>query len=407
MTGQQKQIGLFLAICIVTGNMIGSGIYLLPAALSSVGSSSLLAWGLAAVGAVILAIVYARLAVTRPANEGLIEYAKAACHPAIGFLNWAAYWLACWMGNVAVLLAAIGYFKAIFSLELSRGGDTGLLILSIWLVAGANLIGPRFIGRFSAATLALGLAPIVAAIVIGVLYFDPAMFAASWNVSGEPLTSAVSPLVLTIFWAFLGLESANAVSKVIDNPNRNVPRAAVIGVIIAALVYASASTALFGLLPADELKNSSAPFADAIKVAIGPVAGVMIAIAAFARTIGCAASWLLVTTEVNQAASKTGYLPKFLSAKNETGPRVRDILVVASLMTIVSLMTISSTLNAQFILIVDISVLMFLFVYGVSCFALIRFSLTDRGNPHGASDRIIGLMGLAATIAIIFGYFAS
>ena len=112
MRGRAKQIGLPLAICIVASNMIGSGIFLLPAALATVGSGSLLAWGLAAAAAMMLALIYARLAIIRPDNEGLVEYPRTAFHPIFGFLSWAGYWLSCWGGNIAILLAAIGYFKA-------------------------------------------------------------------------------------------------------------------------------------------------------------------------------------------------------------------------------------------------------------------------------------------------------
>lgn len=396
MEAPGKQIGLFLAVCIVAGSMIGSGVFLLPAVLASVGSGSLLAWAGGAVGAIVLSTVFARLAIVRPDTEGLIDYPRAAFYPVFGFFNWAAYWIACWIGNVAVLLAAVGYFKATFGLELSRAGDMSVLIAGIWLATGAAMIGPRFVGRISAATLILGLAPLVVAIFIGFLRFDPALFVASWNISGEPLLTAASPLVLTVFWAFLGLESANAVSKTVRDPHRNVPRAAIIGTAIAALIYALATAALFGLLPASVLQASSAPFADAIGAAFGAAAGVVIAGAAFARTFGCAAGWQLVTSEANRSGVAHGYLPKFVAS--HLGGR-RDVAFIGILMTAAALMTASPTLNEQFSLLVDFSVLMFMYVYGLSSLALIRYATRS-------GDRVLGLSGTMTAVLITAGYFA-
>ena len=395
-------MGAFLATSIVAGNMIGSGIYLLPAALASVGAGSLLGWLLAAFGAAVLAAVYSLLALRRPSSETIVDYPAKVFHPVIGFFNWAAYWAACWVGNIAVLLVAVGYLTTLFGVDVGRSGETALLIAAIWLGAAINFIGPRIVGRLSAATLLLGLAPIAMVIAVAAVKFDPELLAASWNVSGKPLLEATPPIVLTIFWAFLGLESANAIAGAVKNPQRTVPIAAVAGTLIAATIYALASTALFGLIPATALSASSAPFADAVSTSAGALAGAFVAAAAFARTFGCSASWLLVSVEAHHAGANTGYLPRLLSGADRDN-RTRDIMVVAVMMTVVSLATISPTLNEQFLLIVDITVLMFLFVYGVSSLALMRFSLW----PDGRSLKgvVLGAAGVAVSLAVTVGYF--
>ena len=383
--------------------MIGSGIFLLPAALASVGAGSLLGWLFAALAAAILAAVYALLALKRPSSETIVDYPAKAFHPVIGFVNWAAYWVACWLGNVAVLLVVVGYFSALFNLEPGRAGETALLLVAIWVGAGINLIGPRIVGRLSAATLLLGLAPIVIVIAAAALNFDFDLLKASWNVSGRPLLEATPPIVLTIFWAFLGLESANAIAGAVRDPQRTVPIAAVSGTLIAAAIYALASTALFGLIPASDLSASSAPFADAVSASVGVLAGGFVAAAAFARTFGCSASWLLVSAEAHHAGAASGYLPGFFSGRGSK-KRTRDIIVVSLMMSVVSLMTISPTLNEQFLFIVDITVLLFLFVYGVSSLSLVRFSLG--GEERSIKGTVLGLAGVAVSLAVTAGYFA-
>ena len=400
-------MGLALATCIVAGNMIGSGVFLLPAALARVGSGSLVAWALGLGAAIVLALVFARLATLGPeANgdhpqaDGLVAYPARAFPRAVAWLNWAVDWLACWAGNVGILLAMVGYAKSLFGVELTRAGDTAALVAAIWLSAGVNLLGPRFVGGLSAGTLAIGLAPIAAAILAGGLFFDAELFVSGWNVSGEPLWRATPPVVLTLFWAFLGLESANAVAAAVDRPARNVPRAALLGTGLAGLVYMAACVALFGLLPVASLESSSAPFADAIAAAVGPAAGAFIAFAAMARTFGCGSSWFLVAAAANDAAARSGYLSRWFVRGDADAASLsgRSVFFVAGLMTAVALATVSPTLNEQFILIVDATVLMFLFVYVVSAASLYRLSAVRR-------DRILAAAGVAVCVAVAAGYF--
>lgn len=401
MSVARRKVGPVLATAIVAGNMIGSGVFLLPAALATVGSVSLIGWFVGAMLAALLAGVYAALASVRPAGEGLIDYPANALHPAAGFLAWAAYWSSGWVGNVAILIAALGYLKALGGLDLSRGADTALLVAIIWGLALANLAGPRAMGRFAAATLAFGLLPIAAAALLGAIRFDPTLFAASWNTSGEPALRAVAPIVLSIFWAFLGLESANTAAAVVDNPERNVPIAAIGGVLVAALVYAAAISALFGLMPAADLAVSSAPFADAASALVGPAAGAIIAAAALARTLGCGGGWILVTAESGRAGAARGFLPKPFSEVDPARRPIRDVFVTAGLMSIVAVATASPTLNQHFVTLIDFSVLLFLLVYALSALSLTSFARTiaDPGQRWLARGAGLAAAALCAAVA--------
>ncbi len=400
MSRRQKRLGPVLATFLVAGNMIGSGVFLLPAVLAQTGSSSLLGWLLAALGAALLAGLYAILATLRPPQEGLIDYPTRAFHPAAGFLSWAAYWSSCWIGNVAIILAAVGYLEVLIPGGLGRSAETAVLLSIIWGLALANLAGAKMMGRFAAATLLLGIVPILAATALGVINFETDIFAASWNESGAPLTRAIPPTVLTIFWAFLGLESANAVAAVVDNPRRNVAVAAVGGVLIAAIVYAAASAALFGVLPAEELAQSSAPFADVVSRLAGPVAGAVVAIAALARTIGCAGGWFLVSAQTGRAGAAIGFLPKVLSEGDPLKRPTRDVLLTAVLMSAVAFATLSPTLNDQFTVIVDFSVMLFLGVYSLSALALLRFSADIQDQDQRRVARLVGVSSLVFCVAV-------
>lgn len=406
MSDTAKQIGPGLAMAIVAGNMIGSGVFLLPAVLASVGSASLIAWGVAAVIAIALALVFAFLGAMRDGSESLTEYPGTAFHPVLGFIAWAAYWATCFIGIVGIAVVAVGYGAAIFGVTLSALPRFFVILAVLWALVGCAMLGPRFAGRMSSATLALGLAPIAVAIVIGFAGFDASIFAASWNVSGQPLGEALPPTLISIFWAFLGLESANAIAGRVRHPKRNIAIAAAGGVALAAVVYALATTALFGLMPAAELAASTAPFADVIGSVAGPAAGVLVAMAAFARTIGCTASWILVAGEIGQAGGRRGFLPKQVSSTADGAAPVRDLILMGVLMSLVAFLTISPDLVKQFSLISDFTVYLTLLVYALCAAAVVKFA---GGIGHAGlrwAGRGIGVFGALSSVWIAWAAFA-
>ena len=113
-TAQPKKLGPFLATMFVTGNMVGSGLFLLPATLGTVGGISVFAWGLATAGALLIAGIFARLGVLAPWAGGPYAYARATLGRYFGFQTNYVYWISCWVGNVGIALAVTGYVEELF-----------------------------------------------------------------------------------------------------------------------------------------------------------------------------------------------------------------------------------------------------------------------------------------------------
>lgn len=99
-----KKIGLFGATCVVAGNMIGSGVFMLPASLAAVSSpgTTLMAWLVTGMGAIFMALSFARLGSKIPKTGGPYEFGKLAFGDFIGFLNAWLYWSATWISNAAL-----------------------------------------------------------------------------------------------------------------------------------------------------------------------------------------------------------------------------------------------------------------------------------------------------------------
>lgn len=374
MGDQSDKLGLGLATMLVAGNMIGSGIYLLPATLAVIGGISLAGWAIAAVGALLLAAVFAWLSVLRPGSDGLAVLVGDRLGRVFGFQTAQFYWLNCWIGDIAIAVAVTGYLAFFF--PVLREVWPGAIVTAgmIWALTLVNIVGVRFAGRFEGATLVIGLVPILAVGALGWLWFEPDLFAASWNVGGAAPGEAIRASVATVFWAFLGLESAGVAAAVVRDPERNVPLATVGGVALAAVVYIAAFAAIMGLLPADRMAASTAPFADAVARIIGPAAAALVAICAAAKAAGTLGGWVLVTAETTRWTAAAGYLPRALAKRSPRGTSARALVVMAVVMSAVVFLTASPTVGKQFGLLINLAVILSLMVYAYCCVALWRLS---------------------------------
>jgi arginine:agmatine antiporter len=386
MAGRRK-LGPVLATIVVAGNMIGSGIFLLPAALADVGSLTVLGWVIGTVGALALALLFGKLAQRKPMAGGPASYAFDAFGPFAGSQASLWYWAACLIGNVAIAAAAASYFVTFFDITAGPVLGAFITIALLWLVTVVNLVSPRFVGQVDGPLLVAGMVPLLLAITVGWVAFDPAQFRESWNVSGEPLYQALPHSLALVFWAFTGLESASVAAAVVDNPERNVRIATVAGVLIAALTYIAASIVIFGLAPAAEIAASNAPFALAAAKALGPAAGPVVAICGALKALGTLAGWVLMTAQVSRAAADHGLLPPMF-ARTRAGDTPVAGLVVAGLSgTVAIVLTIAPTLGRQFNLLAEASTLFALLTYLGACAAALKYQV------HGE-------IGLAATGAV-------
>ena len=103
-----------MAVSLVMGNMIGSGVFLLPASLAMFGWNSVFGWVLTIAGGLCLAGGFAWLAARMPVEGGPYGYSKAAFGPLTAFMVTWSYWISNWVGVAAVAVAGVSYLGAIF-----------------------------------------------------------------------------------------------------------------------------------------------------------------------------------------------------------------------------------------------------------------------------------------------------
>ena len=260
MASENNKIGLIPATLMVAGNMMGSGVFMLPANLAAIGSIAIFGWLITIVGAIALALVFSKLTQIYPAAGGPYAYSRKAFGDYMGYQTNLVYWLANVVGNVGLAVAGLGYLTTFFpSLK-----DPLVMALAqigvIWFFTYANILGPNVVARIQGFTTTIALFPIIGMALLGWFWFSADTYMAGWNVTGESNITALGMTLNFTLWAFIGVESASVSTAVVKDPTKNVPIATVAGVILAAACYVLSSSAVMGIIPSKELIASSAPF---------------------------------------------------------------------------------------------------------------------------------------------------
>ena len=372
MSDPGRKMSLVQATMLVAGNMIGTGIFLLPVNLAQVGSISIYGWLIATAGAAALGMVFARLGQINPQQGGPYAYARDFLGPYAGFQTNYIYWFGNWVGNIAIAVAAVGYLAELIPHIDAPPASTIVTALVIWVLTWANIKGPRVVGALEAWTMTLALIPIIAIALLGWFWFKPEIFHASWNVSGDSDWSAISRAASMVLWAYMGIESAAVSAGVIENPKRNIPIATISGLVLAAVVYILSSTVIMGIMPAAQLQDSHAPFAEVARIAIGAPAAIVISICAVLKSVGSLGGWMLLVGQSAKAAADDGMFPKVFGRLNENGVPRQGLIIVSVLMTLVLFATMSPTIADQFNRAVDLAVILIIVPYIYSAIALIN-----------------------------------
>jgi arginine:agmatine antiporter len=383
----------------VTGNMVGSGLFLLPATLGGLGGISIFTWILATLGALIIAAVFARLGVIAPWSGGPYAYARATLGRYFGFQTNYIYWISCWIGNVGIALAVTGYATQLLPALKDPVLSATSTSIVIWVMVFANIWGPRIVGGLEATAMLVGLAPILVIGLGGWAWFDPEIFRASWNVSGRPAIEAVPASLVLVFWAFTGMESAAVAVEVVENPKRNLPIAAVGGVAIAAVIYMLSCTVLMGIVPARDLAASPAPFALVATKLFGPAVATVIVFTTMLKAAGTHGGWTLVSAATTKAAADGGSFPAIFGRTDRRGIPVASFLIHGALMTAAAFATMSPTVGQQFNKLIDVSVVFSMVTYAYSAFALCR--LRRWNSPGAHRDWLIAIVAMVFSVWVI------
>ncbi len=403
---EERKLGLWMCTALVVGNMIGSGIFLLPAVLGSFGGISLLGWLFTAAGALFLALAFARLSRIIPRAGGPYAYTRHALGDFAGFIVAWGYWISIWVGNAAISIAMVGYL-AVFWPPLAEipilAGSVALA--AIWLLTWVNASGVRNAGIVQLVTTVMKLIPLFMVATLGLLFIKLENFT-PFNLSGGSSISAVTATATLTLWAFLGLESATIPSGSVDEPERTIPRATILGTLLTAVVYILGTFAVMGIIPPDLLTESTAPFADAASEMFGPWAAYAVALGAAISCFGALNGWILLQGQVPLASASDGLFPGIFGRLSSRGTPVPGIVISSILVTLLMAMNYTRGLVDLFTFVILLATMTTLVPYVLSIIAELIIFTRERERFTGenlAGPKIIAVTALLYSLWAIAG----
>jgi APA family basic amino acid/polyamine antiporter len=364
MQTEHKKIGVWTSTSLVVGNMIGAGVFLMPSALASFGSISLIGWIFSAIGAIVIAKIFANLSKLIPSSDGgPYAFSKAGLGDFTGFLVGWGYLISVWTTNAAIavsLVSALSTFFPILSQNSTVALSTGLACL--WLLTWVNTLGVFASGRVQLITTILKVLPLALVAIGGLLFLDVKNLL-PFNMSGTSSWQAITATTTLTFFAFLGIECATIPSSSVEDPGQNISKATMRGVWIAAAIYLLSTAAIMGMIPASQLQASITPFADAAEKIYGHGAKYWVSAGAAIAAFGALNGFILVQGQVPFAMAKDKLFPSFFGRQNKKGVPMNGVIVSSLIITLLMFMNNSKNLANQFKLLILLSTFFTLLPY--------------------------------------------
>ena len=425
--GKSNKLGFWLLTALVVGNMVGSGIFMLPRSLSEAASPAgvILAWLFTGFGVLMIALVFGNLGIRKPNITGGPQiYAKelfksgSQASALSGFMASWGYWIGNLAGIAAVITTFASYLSAFFPILTSGtpwftlGGYTikvgnGLtFIVCTVLLWGIHFIifrGMESAGKLNFAATAAKVIGFFLFIIVGLFAFEKSnilpLAAVRVDEAGQAIgmMSQVNQAALNTLWAFIGIESA-VVFAGRAKKQSDIKRATILGLFIALVIYIGISILTMGMLDQNTLIHSDKPLIDAIEIVLGPIGGKLLAAVGLISLFGSAIGWVMLSAEVPYQAAKQGIFPKAFLKENKKGLPSFSLILTNGLTQVFIFSTVSKSISGAFDFVILIATLAYLVPYLISSVYSFKLVLTGETYSSSRSRWMDGLIALIATI---------
>ncbi|HKQ88336.1 MAG TPA: amino acid permease [Candidatus Acidoferrales bacterium] len=360
-------LGLFSTIMLVAGGVIGSGIFRKPGVMAAqLGSpEALLAvWLLAGVITLFGALANAEIAAAIPETGGQFVFFDRLYGPFVAFLyGWAAFTVfqtgsitaVCYVfaeyGMQLVPLPSLPEASTAFSFHLPFIGDITpwkdfttkcVAAAVIVILTAVNYVGVRFGGLVQNV---VTLAKFAAMLTLVILVFIPPLEGSVSNLSANSLSispsglgwwSAMAAAMAGAFWAYDGWNKITYVAGEVKEPQRNLPRGLIIGMVLVTALYLLMNAAYSYAMPIDDMAKSKLVAANVAELCV-PGGGRWIALAVMLSTFGAANAIILASARVYFSMARHGMAPRFLGRVHPRFHTPAAALVVQGLWAVILL----------------------------------------------------------------------
>ena len=330
-----RVLGVWSAISIVIGTVIGSGVFLVPSAMIQyVGSvrNLFIVWVVAGVLSLFGALTYAELAAALPEAGGEYVYLGEAYGPFWGFLyGWTQFWVAK-SGSIATLAAGFYTYLTVFvpvlsatvcTIPLHIGPRGSLLeihygqliaIALILILAGVNYVGVRSGGNVQVFVTVIKML-LIAGIVFTGLFSGRGDFSHfTMRISGVGGMAGFFAAMVSALWAYDGWNNVSMVSSEIRDPQRNLPRALILGTSAVIATYLALNLAYFYVLAPAQVAASNRVAGDMMFSLHGGAASRAVAVAVMISIFAALNGSILSGARVPYAMARDGLFFRYAAA---------------------------------------------------------------------------------------------
>ncbi|WP_353829297.1 basic amino acid/polyamine antiporter [Agromyces sp. SYSU T0242] len=344
-----SKLGLPALTGMVVGSMVGAGVFQLPARFASETGvyGALIAWSIAGLGMLTLALVFQNLAVRKPnLDNGVYVYAREGFGVYPGFLSAVGYWASACAGNAfywVLIMTTLSQLFPDLAPWLGEGDTWPAFLISVAAVWGFFLLIRRGVREAAAVNFVVTIAklvPLALFLVLVIFFFDWDVFVANLGggedlPGGESLFQQVQGTMLITVFVFLGIEGASVYSRY-ARKRSDVGRATVLGFLSVLALFASVSILSYGILPRTEIAALPQPSAGGVlEAAVGPWGGAFIRVGLIVSVLGAYLAWQLLAADVVFAAAKDRDLPRTFARLNSRGVPEQAVLWTSILVTVI------------------------------------------------------------------------
>ena len=377
---QHRVIGFWRCWSIAVGCAIGSGIFMMPTMLAPYGMLGFGGWLIAGTGSILVAITMARLVKRIPKTGGPYVYANEGLGSFAGFIIAWTYWVACISAIAGISIAFVGYL-GFFLPTVSNSPIHSLLasIILIWIIIILNIRSVEGSAKFQLISTLLKLFPLVFIIFLGATNFNIDNLPELNPTDLHPI-SLLATVTTLVMWSFIGIETATVPADNIINPQETIPKVLIASVLTILIFYIFVSIAIASIVPANELLDSSAPFALAATKILGVAGGTIISIGALISTLGSLNANTLTAGNLSLAAARDGLLPRKFVVLTKAGTPIFTYLLAGFFVSILLILNYTKGIVNAFIFMAMLSTLSTLIAYAFCAIAEFKFAHADQRN---------------------------
>jgi APA family basic amino acid/polyamine antiporter len=388
----RRSLGLFDVSSIVVGSIVGADIYIASAITAGlVGPFSLIIWLIAGLCAVVIALVFAECSALVPRVGGPFAYVSAAFDDFWGFLAGWSLWIAEMLALPVFAIAFVNYFQYLVPLApLQEVLVKGLFVFSLTAV---NIVGIKVAGRVNDGLTLVKLMPLFILIGAGMvtLFQKPGLFVNNYTPMLPLGLQSVGTALVLIFWAYVGFELATLPADEVQNPERVIPMAIIIGMGIVMIFYLATNFIVYGVVNWQELAATKTPLILVGMTLLGSVGALIMTVGALFSVSGSNESGIIGTSRLSYAMAIDGLFPRVF-ANIHPGYRtpVTGLLIQGSIAFVLSLF---STIPG----LISFSIFNLAFTFLLTCFGCIILQKESVTFYH----RILPLIGIFICLFLI------